>query len=228
MALEVGSGFLAVVPLCNEGKPNAARPPAAGWWAGWWAGCRSCPRPGAGSGSCAGRGLSSHSPPAPARQGRCLGSVAFRAPQLGACRAQCPFLPPLGLPVSHPPQPGTGCQGLPHGFAVQPRCSAASGTGKKKRVLCLWILAGPEVGALTYPSLHILSSNLQENSASLYSRCQQWAAGSRGNVTTKRETLNLLHPLHSHLYLGKVDNSSFSTSVVVFYARLAFTLPRYK
>lgn len=132
------------------------------------------------------------------------------------------------FPCLIPPSPARAVRELPHGFAVQPRCSAASGTGKKKRVLCLWILAGPEVGALTYPSLHILSSNLQENSASLYSRCQQWAAGSRGNVTTKRETLNLLHPLHSHLYLGKVDNSSFSTSVVVFYARLAFTLPRYK
>lgn len=76
--------------------------------------------------------------------------------------------------------------------------------------------------------LHVLSWNHHHWSTASCSHIQPRAAGSRGNAITKRETLNLLHLLHSHLYLGKVDNSSFSTSVVAFHARQAFTLPRYK
>lgn len=78
MALGVGSGFLGVGTLRNEGKPNAPRRRQQGDEQG----AAAARGPGLAAAAAPGAASPPHSPAAPARQGRCLGSAAFRAPQL--------------------------------------------------------------------------------------------------------------------------------------------------
>lgn len=131
------------------------------WGRSGMARSRGPARRGAGAATAAvpGKGFSLHTPPAPAGAAGRLQSAVPVSASSGPSRV--PSAPRHRL-----------LRELTDGFAVQTPCSAASGMGK---MFCLCLLpAGPEaIALLSSPSLHVWSSNLQEDSASFYSRCQQ-------------------------------------------------------
>lgn len=157
----------------RQTPPRRRSPPPA-------EGCRSCPR-GRGLAGAAAPGAGFSLPIAPAPAGAAAAPEPPRPLPFvpGSCEAGertahfC-LLWTFSCLIPPPPRPATGCQGTDEWI-----CCPATLLGRLRDVkeetwfASLWLLAGPEASALTSPSLHILSSNLQEDSPSFYSHCQQ-------------------------------------------------------